>query len=317
MGNYNKTPINYGNDGIVLYYHPNSFYSQKILFALYEKNIKFTAYEVDVTNGEQYSQWFLELNPKGDIPVLQDGTLVVPESGRIISYIEDHYQGENIPNLLPRDLDRSVTDRILFFHKKVSRIPIGAISMGSFIHTDLCSNPKPPFIGITRSSFLQNDSKISSVLEQYAKVNPIHADNLRKKAQFQEKKRAIFTNRDQFMILMNAVDSVLAEIEAELEKSESINIWLCCDQITIADISLAVLLQRLNSLGLENYFWTEKRPHLKKYFAKISTQESFKKSLPTTFSTVRAVWTNTPWMYKAGVAALSATIVLSGIMVKT
>lgn len=30
MGNYNRTPINYGNEGIVLYYHPNSFYSQKV-----------------------------------------------------------------------------------------------------------------------------------------------------------------------------------------------------------------------------------------------------------------------------------------------
>lgn len=61
--------------------------------------------------------------------------------------------------------------------------------------------------------------KISSVLEQYAGVNPIHAENLRKKAEFQEKKRAIYTNRDEFMVLINAVDSVLSEIEAELEKN--------------------------------------------------------------------------------------------------
>jgi len=317
MGNNNRRPSNFGNEGIVLYYNANSFYSQKILFALYEKNIKFTAYEIDVTNGEQYSQWFLELNPKGEVPVLQDGTLIVPESGRIISYIEDHYQGENIPNLFPRDLDQSVSDRILFFHRKISRIPIGAISMGSFIHTDLCSNPKPPFIGITRGSFLQNDAKISSVLEQYAKVNPIHAESLRKKAQFQEKKRAIFTNRNEFMILMNAVDAVLTEIETELEKNESTNIWLCSNQLTIADISLAVLLQRLYCLGFEEYFWMNKRPHVQHYFAQISKRDSFKKSMPTTFSTVRAVWTKTPWVYKAGVAALSATIVLSGIMVKT
>lgn len=50
-------------------------------------------------------------------------------------------------------------------------------------------------------------------------MNPIHAENLRKKAQFQDKKRAIFTNRDEFMILMNAVDKVLTDIEAELEKN--------------------------------------------------------------------------------------------------
>lgn len=69
------------------------------------------------------------------------------------------------------------------------------------------------------ASFSENDSKICAVLEQYAKVNPIHAEDLRKKAQFQEKKRAIFTNRDEFMILINAVDSVLTEIETQLEKN--------------------------------------------------------------------------------------------------
>lgn len=79
------------------------------------------------------------------------------------------FGSENFPNLLPKDLDRSVVERILFFHKKISRIPIGAISMGSFIHTDLCSNPKPPFIGITRSSFLRKlyfaDHKTTNVFD--------------------------------------------------------------------------------------------------------------------------------------------------------
>lgn len=50
-------------------------------------------------------------------------------------------------------------------------------------------------------------------------MNPIHAESLRKKAQFQEKKRAIFTNRDEFMNLIKAVDSVLTDIEAELQKN--------------------------------------------------------------------------------------------------
>ena len=60
---------------------------------LYEKNIEFTPYEIDTANGEQYSQWFLELNPKAEVPVLQNGQLVVPESGRIISYLENNIIG--------------------------------------------------------------------------------------------------------------------------------------------------------------------------------------------------------------------------------
>lgn len=64
----------------------------QILFALYEKNLKFSAYEIDAAIGEQYSSWFLELNPKAEVPVLQNGTLVIPESGAILNYLEENFK---------------------------------------------------------------------------------------------------------------------------------------------------------------------------------------------------------------------------------
>lgn len=48
---------------------------------------------MDVTNGEQYSEWFLDLNSKGEVPVLKHDALVVPASGHIISYLEDNIVG--------------------------------------------------------------------------------------------------------------------------------------------------------------------------------------------------------------------------------
>lgn len=64
---------------------------------MHEKNIKFTTYEVDVTNGEQYSEWFLEMNSKGEVPVLKHDALIVPASGHIISYLEDNIVGGMVP----------------------------------------------------------------------------------------------------------------------------------------------------------------------------------------------------------------------------
>lgn len=147
----------------------------QVIFALHEKNIKFTSYEIDVASSEQYSEWFLDLNSKGEVPVLQHDALIVPASGRIISYLEDNIHGgislndyynrsadncltilENIKRLLPKDVAVKNLQSIIYFHRKVSRLPIGAISMGSFIHSDLCANPKVPFIGPVRSGFLSN-----------------------------------------------------------------------------------------------------------------------------------------------------------------
>lgn len=56
--------------------------------ALYEKNIDFEPLEVDITKGEQYSSWFLEINPRGEIPVLKVDNETIPDSTRILDYLE-------------------------------------------------------------------------------------------------------------------------------------------------------------------------------------------------------------------------------------
>lgn len=56
--------------------------------ALYEKNVDFEPLIVDITKGEQYSSWFLELNPRGEIPVLKVKNELIPDSTRILDYLE-------------------------------------------------------------------------------------------------------------------------------------------------------------------------------------------------------------------------------------
>lgn len=63
----------------------------QVLFVLHEKNIPCTLYEVDVANGEQFSDWFIHMNPKLDIPVLQNGPLIVPSSNQIICYLDANF----------------------------------------------------------------------------------------------------------------------------------------------------------------------------------------------------------------------------------
>lgn len=96
-------------------------FSLQILFALHEKGLKFTSHEVNITNGEQYSQWFLEMNPKAEVPVLRNGTLIVPESGRIISYLEENFKGGknfcgNIkdPGYKPKNINGTSSKNLLY-----------------------------------------------------------------------------------------------------------------------------------------------------------------------------------------------------------
>lgn len=125
-----------------------------MLFVLHEKNIPCTLYEVDVANGEQCSNWFMQMNPKMDVPVLRNETLIVPSSNQIISYLEANFINGH-STLLPLD-SRQLLNKVVLLHRKISQIPIGIISLGTILHSDLVSAPKLPFVGPLRQSFLGN-----------------------------------------------------------------------------------------------------------------------------------------------------------------
>lgn len=57
--------------------------------------------EIDRAGGEQRQPAFLALNPLGQVPVLEDGDLVVPESNAILVYLATRYAPD--AGWLPRD----------------------------------------------------------------------------------------------------------------------------------------------------------------------------------------------------------------------
>ncbi|XP_031616589.1 ganglioside-induced differentiation-associated protein 1 [Contarinia nasturtii] len=284
--------------GLILYYHPLSFYSQKVLFVLHEKNIPCTLYEVDVSNGEQCSNWFMQMNPKMDVPVLQNDMLVVPSSNQIIHYLEANFV-EKHPTLLPTQ-NRNLLNKVIFLNRKISQIPIGIISLGTFIHSKIVSSPQLPFIGPLRCSFLESEEEMLNKFEENAKANPLHQDALLMKVKSQREKFELIKDPDEFQKLIDSVGILLIEIEAQLQhQAEESNSWLCCNQFTLADVSLGILLHRLHQLGLAKYFWgNNKKPYIAKYYEKIMRQKSFQASLPSTMATARAAWMKLPYIYK-------------------
>lgn len=59
--------------------------------ALYEKRVPFKSRVVSLPTREQYEPWFLRLNPSGEVPVLTDGVKIIPDSVRIVEYLEDNF----------------------------------------------------------------------------------------------------------------------------------------------------------------------------------------------------------------------------------
>lgn len=88
-------------------------------------------------------------------------------------------------------------------------------------------------------------------------------------------------------------------------------LWLCSDRFTIADIELTILLERLNQLGLESRFWSYgKRPFIEKYYERVKQRGSYKKTIPSLFVLVKLLFTQSP-IY-AGIGVFTAVAVFVG-----
>lgn len=99
-----------------LYMHPLASYCWKVLLALYETDIPFTARTIDLADPAQRAE-LAALWPFAKFPVLRDHDrgATVPESSIIIEHLARHYP--TAAHLVPDDLDVRARDR--FFDQYV------------------------------------------------------------------------------------------------------------------------------------------------------------------------------------------------------
>jgi glutathione S-transferase len=65
--------------------------SLKPLLTLYEKGLRFEHKQLNPAQFEHHSDWFKAINPRGQVPALDDGGKIVTESTVICEYLEDEY----------------------------------------------------------------------------------------------------------------------------------------------------------------------------------------------------------------------------------
>ena len=83
-----------------LHWHPFSIIPRRVRIALAEKGIDYESVEVDLPGGEHRGEGFRALNPFSQVPVLEDGDLVIAESVAILEYLEETHPS---PALMPHD----------------------------------------------------------------------------------------------------------------------------------------------------------------------------------------------------------------------
>lgn len=97
---------------LIVYYHPLSSYSWKVLIALYEKGLTFDARIIDDKHPDNCGEW-AGLWPMLRFPVLRDEShdRTIPETTTIIEYLDVHHPGDW--RAIPADPDLAIEARIL------------------------------------------------------------------------------------------------------------------------------------------------------------------------------------------------------------
>ncbi len=96
---------------LTLYYHPFSSFCQKVLVALYEREIDFEGIVLDHTDAGQKAA-FERLWPMGKFPLLRDEAagVTMPESSLIIEYLDRARPGK--PPLVPAEPEPALKARL-------------------------------------------------------------------------------------------------------------------------------------------------------------------------------------------------------------
>lgn len=87
---------------ILFYYGSGSPYAWKVHFALEHKALAYERKILSFAAGDTRKPEFIALNPRGQVPTIDDDGFVLYESNAIVEYLEDAYPGRGSP-LFPGD----------------------------------------------------------------------------------------------------------------------------------------------------------------------------------------------------------------------
>jgi glutathione S-transferase len=91
---------------ITLYDAARCPFCARVRIVLAEKGVPYEPVEIDLSNRPS---WLYQKNPAGRVPVLEEDTLVLPESAVIMEYLEERYPE---PALLPSDPAQRALERL-------------------------------------------------------------------------------------------------------------------------------------------------------------------------------------------------------------
>ena len=275
-----------------LYFSYDSFPSQKVLMYLYEKEVNFESYVIDVDEGENFSSWYLKIHPRGEVPSLMVDNKYILGSEDILEYVED--RGIGSKSLLLSEIDKENCE-LLSLLDGLSALPIEALTFSAAYFPHHRSNDIPPFDELAHGKkiikYAQNTPQILREASDRNRGTPSEAILLAMSMECSAR-MSKYSIEDEHKKVLRQFQSILDDIEEQLlykcisisvkvqmleEEDIELLMYVNGKSFSVIDCVLSVVLFKLDKLGYSELMLSE-RPSLSYWWRKTKERKSFIKS---------------------------------------
>ena len=280
-----------------LYFSYDSFPSRKVLMYLYEKEVNFESYVIDVYKGEQFSSWYLKINPRGEVPSLVLDNKYILGSEEILEYVEDRGLGSK--SLLLSEMDKEYC-KLSCLLDGLSALSIEALTFCTANFPNHGTTDISPLDALTHRKklikYAQNRSKVLREASDSNRGTPSEAIFLAMSMECNAR-MSKYSIEDEHEKVLRRFQSILDDIEDQLlyncisisvkvqmleEEDKHLFTYINGKTFSVIDCVLSVVLLQLDELGYSDLMLSE-RPSLSYWWRNAKERKSFVKctSKPT------------------------------------
>ena len=237
--------------GIHLFHFSGSACSQKLRIFFNIKKINWNSHVINLIKQEQFSEWFLGINPRGLVPTLvHDGDVHI-ESNEIMAYLDDVYKDNK---LFPIDLIDEINKDLAFedsLHHDLRRLTFRYII--------------PHALGKKNPSMIDAKEQFEGTIQGKAD------ENKSKEILFWKNHYQNGITDDEIIESANKFKNIYENFNNILKNQK----YLKGDKFTVVDLAWYVSTKRLAMAGIP----IEKYKNVQKWFSNLDNDENFKKEI--------------------------------------
>jgi glutathione S-transferase len=232
---------------LTLYHYWSSVCSQKVRMCLAEKNIEWQSRHVDIFAFENYEPAYTKLNPKAVVPTLDHDGRILIESNIILEYLEDVFP-DQMP-LRPKDP----------YARSIMRLWVYNSEELAHWNVNVCSH------NLRHAKRMDQRYSHEQQLAAAEKCpNPMIALRLKRRLQ-------VGVSKDEEEEAYAKLDYLLDQMERQLTGGS----WLAGQMFTLADVSMAPMINRIEVLARPEMIAPEKRPRVADWWSRIQARPGY------------------------------------------